>query len=312
MLPFLGHAAIFGASVVEVTLSNSTEVAISSLFTSADWASAKLKRVRIPSGVTIGSTHQATPALNCGTGRGGLLEIVLDGNLDGAGGITNGQNGGDALYAPQTGVKLKGGGNSRPGGGAGGDGGNGGAGVYYTGRTVTEGPVYDGSHFWAVQTFWDGTNAAPPNGPYWDPWDASYSYSQGAFQESRNYVSSGDNPHTYGSANLYAISRQKTVYDVPNYTTGGTKGTHGRGQGYDGAAASGTAGSAGGTNAGAGGGGGAGGAFGSSGTNGTAGANGNNGSGAAATNGGLSGYGLNGNANVDRSAFTGTILGRIV
>jgi hypothetical protein len=314
MLPFLMPAPILSAAVIDVTLSNAAQITLSSYFSAADWAGPKLKRVLIPAGVTIGSSSQAVPALNCGTGRGGLLEIVLDGNIDGAGGITNGQNGGDALYAPQAGVTLKGGGNSRPGGGAGGDGGDGGAGVYYTGRTVTEGPFFNNGsapyYLWAdgvTGGIWWAQGGDGVNPTFHHSGLSPYSPGDGWTYYPGSFVGAGGG----GLGNEYYVSRQTTIFDVPNATSGGAKGTHGRGQGYDGAATSGTAGSAGGTNAGTGGAGGAGGAFGDSGTAGTNGAAGNNGAGVGASGAGLAGFGLNGNANVTRTAFTGSILGRI-
>lgn len=309
MLPFLTSSAVLASRIVEVTLANSTEVSISALFSAGDWAGANLKRVKIPAGVTIGSTHAATAALRCGTGRGGRLEIVLDGNVDGAGGAAHSGTGGDAISIPQSGVTLKGAGNLRAGGGGGGDGGLGGAGVFFTDRTVTEGEYYApvDPTYYAVDTTgggtgwvlrWASANLNHPTVPY-APGDG-YTYYAGTSQGNAL------------GAPTYSIYRTHVVTDVPNATAGGSGGAGNRGQGSDGAAVAGSAGSAGGTNAGTGGNGGTGGAFGNSGSAGSTGANGNNGSGVAGTAGGLSGYAVNGNANVDRTAFSGSVLGRIV
>lgn len=301
--------AILTRRTVEVTLDDGGVVNVQSLFSAGDWAQVGLqKRVILPAGKTRGSSNPASAVFQGLSGFGGSVRLSIFGSALGAGGVTT--NGGDVIDASaQAGVIIDGNGNIKAGGGQGGVGGQGGQGVYYTGRTLSEGPVYDGSHFWAVQTYWDGTNSAPPNGPYWDPWDASYSYSQGTFQESRGYSSSGDNPHTYGSADFYTISRQKTVYDVPNYTSGGNGGAGGRGQGYDGAAGTGATGSNGGTNAGKGGTGGTGGAYGASGSTGSTGAAGNSAGGSAGGSGKLAGYAIKGIGNVTNN-FTGTLLGR--
>lgn len=292
----------FYANEVVVTLANSNNINIQSLFSPADWASNKKKRVIIPAGVTIGSTSVATPALRSGTGWGRLLRVENYGQILGAGGAANGGVGGDAFNAEAAGIELLNDGAIKGGGGGGGKGGNGGAGIYSA--TVTEGPIYSGSEPWS---WWALVSDAYEN--LW--WGGSIIYDGGAgIPQPYHYGGwryyKGSYVGVFGSADCWQIYRQQEQNFA---SSGGAGGNGGRGQGYDGAAASGSAGAAGGTNAGTGGTGGAGGAFGNSGSTGATGTAGNNGSGAAGSAGGLAGYGIKNFGNVILSG-TGTRLGR--
>ena len=75
---------------VEYTASNSTNIALSSVFGS-DWADSVSKVYIIPSGVTIGGT--GTNALTVSTGMGGTLEIKVSGTIIGKGGTPGGSGG---------------------------------------------------------------------------------------------------------------------------------------------------------------------------------------------------------------------------
>lgn len=295
-------------AVVEVTLSSgSTGLDLSTQFTTGDWTGPALKRVRIPADVTRGSNNPAVAALSTGTGRGGLLEIVIDGEVQGAGGLggTSGVGGvgGTAIHIQQSGVILKGAGALRGGGGGGGKGGEGGDGVYYTARTETQGPYYSATQplyrWWAYSPghiAWNGTYITQELDPL-----TRTSYTSGGWTYRRGSLV---------DTNQYRVSRDRQVTDVPNYTSGGAGGNGGRGKGHDGANAAGSNGAAGGTNAGAGGKGGSGADWGATGSTGATGAAGNNGSGSAGSAGGLGGYYVLGTANLLLDAFTGTAQGR--
>lgn len=299
---------LFSARTIDKYLTDTVALNASSLFTAGEWSSPSLKRIFIPSGVTIGSTAIATPAFDTSSGFGGYLEIYLNGNIDGAGGVPNGGVGGNALKVSSPRVRLFGTGKLRPGGGAGGQGGQGGQGLYYSGRTVTDGPYYSRGGYCYVVT--SGNGAGYSGGFYWggsNPPPGGYSYFASSFAEHLDSFNGQGNLN--GTADFYYVYRQYTVYDVPNYTDGGTGGNGGRGQGYDGASASGSGGGTGGTNAGNGGLGGTGGGFGDSGTTGVTGNAGNNSSGNVGMSGGLSGFAIDGIANLENS-FSGTTLGR--
>ena len=79
-----------GLPPVEYTASNSTNIALSSVFGS-DWADSVPKIYIIPSGVTIGGT--GTNALTVSTGMGGTLEIRVSGTIIGKGGTPGGSGG---------------------------------------------------------------------------------------------------------------------------------------------------------------------------------------------------------------------------
>ena len=293
--------------VIEVTVSSGGGgLTLSSLFLSGDWTGPLTKRVIIPSGVTRGSSAVGTPAIRTGTGRGGKLEIVLNGELQGAGGAANSGVGGDSLLVEQSGTTLLGTGANRAGGGGGGKAGDGGPGTY----TAQEGPFYHrhdaGSgvtpidappyYFWesgASHGYWNSSGAVTfTAATSW--YDGSvYTYYRGAFAE------------TFGGSNYY-IYRQWTAA-----SSGGAGGNGGRGRGYDGAPAAGVSGVAGGTNAGTGGTGGTGAEWGATGSTGATGGSGNAGGGVTGTAGGLAGYAINGLANLT-NLFTGTAQGRTV
>ena len=300
------NAALSGDSLFPVTLSNATNVTLSSVsdFTAnGRWASTRPKRVIIPSGTTIGATSAGIPALSSGTGRGGTLTITVNGEIQGAGGQPNGGSGGTAFLVEQAGTQLINNGAIRAGGGGGGRGGNGGAGYYDIAATVTEGPIYNsGSMYqmmytyqdssWVLYTatiFWGGARIwngfmTPPSPYNYGGW----TYYRGSGQSSSN---SGDEWAIYRTA----PSTTRT------YVNGGTGGTGGRGQGYDGVAAAGTSGVSGGTNTGVGGNGGAGGGWGANGVAGNTGAGGNNGSGVAGIAGGIAGWAIQNYGNVSYS-----------
>lgn len=305
-------ASLSGDALFPVTLATATAVNLSSVpaFTTyGRWAANRPKQVVIPSGVTIGSTNPAIPALQSGTGFGNTLTVTNSGSIDGAGGQPNGGVGGTALLAAQSGIAVvnTGSGKIRAGGGAGGLGGNGGGGK--TGGAATDGPVYNyGTYYYETATG-DRAGAGPVwNGAYVHN-DGTYTYNIGSLQWTwgdSGGGGGGGNPSWYVTYYEYSITRS---YNTTAYTAGGTGGVGGRGQGYDGAYANGVAGTAGGTNAGNGGAGGNGGAWGLSGANGNTGASGNNGAGTAGSAGGLAGYAIQNIGNVTLTN-SGQMLGR--
>jgi hypothetical protein len=286
MLPGLSTPmAGFADAVIEVILgASSTGVSIQTLFSAPEWSSATKKRVVVPAGVTRGSTNPATYVLSTGTGRGGALEIVVDGTLEGAGAAATtgaGAVGGGVLNVQQSGVTLRGSGAMKAGGGSGGKGGAGSA-------NVVEGPFWAGHPVYYAWAFIDGSQRniywAATSGPTYIIYTGAGAYSapDGWYYYPVSYVD-------YGS--WYSIARSQT-----QATTGGNGG---RGQGHS---LTQQAGSAGGTNAGTGG---TGGTFGNAGADGAA---GNAGSG---LSGGLAGIVINGNSNLT-DLFSGTKLGRTV
>ncbi|QLF72062.1 putative Ig domain-containing protein (plasmid) [Peteryoungia desertarenae] len=249
------------AEVVAVIAASANNVNIQSLFSAPDWAdSARTKRVVINSGVTIGSTNPAIAALLTGTGRGGDLEIIIGGEVQGAGGVPNGGAGGPAINVQQTGAVITNNGAIRGGGGGGGRGGSGTATVL-TNREPASGFLFQNDFFnpgptWQWQDMFDGTA-----GLYWGQTYNPFAYVPmtvtsadiGGYRYYRGPDVTGGNGY------LFSIAREQIVSGP---TTGGDGG---RGQGSDGAAASGLAG---GTNAGTGG---AGGSWGQAGAAGSAG-----------------------------------------
>jgi hypothetical protein len=269
---------------IEVILSaGSTGLDLSTLFSAPDWASSIAKRVVVPAGVTRGSTVRTTAALRTGTGRGGTLEIVVNGTVEGCGApatttLVAGLDGGDCILAEQSGVTILGSGLIRSGGGAGGKGGNGtGAvdGPYAFNPGVYTYQLYYG----AMYINWAGVNIAAGVG-----WNAT-SYDSGGYRYFKGALASNPDGNTYN----YDVSRA--------LLSGGVSGNSGRGQGHDGAKSNGVAGT------GLSGLSGNGGDWGSAGT---AGAAGNTGSGTAA---GLAGFALKNTANIT-NLFTGTLQGR--
>lgn len=283
----------FYTKIVTATLSSTTNVTISDLSAfSSVWSDPYIiKKVIIPNGVTIGATTSAY-AIRPGTQWAGdlIIEVQAGGVIQGIGGSANSGVGGSVIYgnvSSTTGANLivNNYGTVRAGGGGGGQGGNGGSGVWYSGRTVTEGPLYTGVYATAWKAGWS-------QGDLW--WGGAWI---GAFHPGLTSYSSGGWVYYRGAhagsdenGNYYAVSRQTTVYDVPNYTSGGAGGAGGRGQGHDGSNASGSAGAAGGTNAGQGGTGGTGGGWGATGNTGATGNSGNYSGGTAGSTGGLAGY----------------------
>ena len=79
---FLGAG---GASVVEYTASNATNISLSSVFGS-DWAADVEKSYVIPVGVELGATSTSNDALTAESGMGGTLTITVAGTVSGAGG----------------------------------------------------------------------------------------------------------------------------------------------------------------------------------------------------------------------------------
>jgi hypothetical protein len=284
---------VFSAAVVATVAATVTNLNISTLFSSGDWADAfKKKIVIIAAGVIVGSANPAIAALLTGTGRGGDLEIVVDGEVQGAGGVANSGAGGPAINVQQTGATITINGALRSGGGGGGKGGAGST-TSLGARSPASGFTFSGvlngdATYWNANTdagfrqiTWNGGSPAVPLGVI--PSGATTTIDYGGFRYYRGVVQ---------TAALYSVARQVLT------TTGTTGGNGGRGQGYDGAAAAGVAG---GTNAGNGG---AGGAFGA---NGSAGAAGNAGSGLA---GGVAGNALFGSART--LVNNGTIVGPVV
>lgn len=302
----LGRVPLFLAGAALIVLSNAQNVNLSTLgWGSGVWASPRPKMVVVPAGVTIGSLNPSLPAMDTGTGWGGLLTIVNSGSIEGAGGLggtsTVGGNGGTALLA-----RANGGNKPRlvnntlvaGGGGGGGRGGQGGAGQFA--YTAQEGPLFQDNVYkyqWSslgfglTKIYWAGAVLT-------DEWNASgssrtiggYTYYRSSFQFGENY----------------SIFRQWTAYQS---TAGGAGGAGGRGRGYAQSAASGSAGSAGATNAGTGGTGGTGGDRGQSGSTGGTGSSGNVAGGAAGSTGGLAGWGIENTTNIIVSG-PGTIITR--
>lgn len=305
---FLGTTQIWANEVV-VTLGNTTDVVLKSLFTSDQWDNAFLKkRVVVPVGVEIGATTSVYAILATAQADGlagswaGDLTLEVHGTVSGIGGVPNSGVGGNAIRANFTGksgqkLKLVSDGLIRSGGGGGGRAGNGGGGYFIT-KVDNSGWQYSGTRYWwrngsDNRAHWDGA----------DRWSGSEQYGPVPGNDGWNYYGGA-----YAASPHYnQIRRDRDQY---NYTSGGIAGNGGRGQGFDGAATTGAAAVGGGTNAGASGKSGNGGAWGASGQAGANGANGNNGSGTAGASGGLAGFYLDGAANVTLTN-TGTVQGRL-
>jgi hypothetical protein len=239
-----------------------------------------VKRVIIPSEVTVGSATTTSAALKIPEGLGGRLLIDNYGSIQGAGGAAGGGTGGDAILAQSTctienkptGTIYAGGG----GGGQGGTGGTGGPGSY----------AYIASYTPVCVRY--QARPAPRGGPYCSQ-----------FANQANYA---------------------TAYTSGGPGGSGGSGGAGRGYGQSLTTGStGVAGVAGGTNAGTGGSGGTGGTggdwgqSGNTGNIGDTGANGNNGvglAGATGVQGGLAGYYINGLSSNVNFINNGTSAGR--
>lgn len=117
-------SGFYGAvNVIAYTASNTTNLDAGTAFGS-NWAANVPKELIIPSGVVVGSTSTASPALILPTGMGGSLVIKNSGSIHGAGGAANSGVGGDAILA-QSSVTIQNNGVIYAGGGGGGKGGNG-------------------------------------------------------------------------------------------------------------------------------------------------------------------------------------------
>jgi len=101
--------------------SESTNVSASSYFTTEEWASSAIKILTINSGVIVGSTSVSNYALTIPSGLGGSFKLINNGSIQGAGGSTNGGNGGNAILASSS-VSIENNGTIYAGGGGGGKG----------------------------------------------------------------------------------------------------------------------------------------------------------------------------------------------
>jgi hypothetical protein len=292
----------YSSEVVVTIAANSTNVNLSTLFTSAVWTSSTNKRVVINAGVTIGATSTGFAAVRTGTGWGGILTLQNAGTIQGAGGAGPSAPGGWALLADSGGLIVNNSGTIRSGGGGGGNGGSGGGGQYN--YTVTEGPVYNypngNPRYW-----WKTGNSSSADSVYWagslyvfGNINSPYTLAGITWTRGTKMVDDGTDGYFY-------VSRS---YQATANTSGGDGGAGGRGQGHDGGNVGGSAGSAGGTNAGAGGTGGGGGTWGANGATGNSGGNGNRTGGTAGAAGGIAGISYNA-SNVIMTN-TGTITGR--
>src|SRR5690606_17228887 len=90
--------ANLGASSNQILLSNTPSV-------SADWTNPLVDKViNVPSGVVVGSTDPTKSAIKIGSKWGGKLQLVVAGEIQGAGGAAGGGKGGDALEIDTTGL----------------------------------------------------------------------------------------------------------------------------------------------------------------------------------------------------------------
>jgi hypothetical protein len=283
-----GTWKLFHQNIIEETATNAVNLNAQNLFSSSDWSNSVPKRVIIPSGVTIGSTNTSLPAFRTGTGRGGTLEVIIEGEVQGAGGAANGGAGGGAVLIEQaTDVILTGA--VRGGGGGGGNGGTGGTGYYQTnedsgwqysraGHQTWVKNQYGWSWYWYSSYLGSSSGTTMGHG--------GYTYHRGSLAY-QNYQESGDHE------NFYYIKRTRTL---THYTSGGAGGNGGVGQGYGQAQGGPAGGAAGGTNAGTGGTGGWGATWGANASNGATGASGNYAGGTAGGAGGAAGYAFSGNS----------------
>lgn len=262
-----------------------------------DWGSAVPKRLRIPSGTTIGT-------LTLPSGMGGSLEVDVEGEVQGLGGSANSGAGGHAIIANQSfTLNVLSGGAVRGGGGGGGVGGTGGQGSYQT--TETDNGVQD-NRWYAPRD--GGTSGYIYGGTNWGGF-----LFNGQINQTMTSISGGG--WTYYRGAYQTQSADYRTYDayrqrqITHYSSGGAGGAGGRGQGYGQSLAGGSSGSAGGTNAGTGGTGGSGGNWGAGGSTGSTGASGNYTGGSAGSTGGSAGRAvqmLSGSVTVNNS---GTING---
>jgi hypothetical protein len=265
--------ALFPVTLSSTTLVNIQTLAAWSGANVARWTQNRPKRVIIPAGVIIGSTAPATPALQSGTGRTGVLTITNNGSIQGAGGVYNVTSptglggGGTAFLASQSGISLINNGSIWAGGGAGGQGGTGGS------STINEGPNNPGGtpsfpNYYAHRRDGGHTANLPATVVRWNDTDV---YRQGPSKPTSVTVGAW----TYYLVNTPAVNAwEYTRYAIrrSSINSGGAGGAGGRGQGYNGASATGANGAGGTNGAGAGGRGGTGGSWGATGGTGLTGA----------------------------------------
>lgn len=313
-------ATIFSANNDTAT---NEDVNVVNLFTSGQWSSSLPKIVTIETGAIVGATSTSNNALTIPNSGGGIVSIINNGEIQGAGGSANGGAGGRAVLVQKAntvmliadGAAVRGGGG---GGGKGGTGGTGGGGKYTTNKTLGRAPT--------------ANNGTCPFSGYedMDGWNCyDYSSSTFAMLTCRKYYPSVGNAEcsSYSEEGGFSCCLKCNSCYQPGGTTvntnggaGGAGGNGGVGQGYKQSATNGSggaAGSNGGTNAGKGGTGGTGGNgaswgnAGGKGNTGATGANGNrtNGSaGSGGSNGGSAGISIAGTSLLTLTN-NGTLLG---
>lgn len=320
---WLNEGTIDGAwdappEIVANVSATTTNLNLSTLFTSEDWTSDVDKRVIVDPGVTIGSSNPANAALVTGSGWAGQLTLENRGNIYGAGGAANGGNGGNAITASGA-IVIENYGEIRGGGGGGGKGGKGGdttATETVTLREPTTGyqqPTSTGNSAsayrawgWYRDTGWQTVTVAWNSTMFY--YDGYYAGDDGwypnpvpgtapAYNGTSATGSDGWTYHRGTRVSVYGYSEEWNLYRTKTTTTtvtkvGGAGGNGGVGQGYNQAASAGVAGSAGEGSAGAGGTGGSGGAWGAPGSTGNTGLV----SGAAGSAGGAAGAAITGTA----------------
>ena len=137
-------ATIFSANN---STSTNEDVNVLNLFTGAQWSSTLPKIVTIETGAIVGATSTSNNALTIPNSGGGIVSIINNGEIQGAGGSANGGAGGRAVLVQKAntvmliadGAAVRGGGGGGGKGGQGGKGGNGSATTTYVGRTVCNG-----------------------------------------------------------------------------------------------------------------------------------------------------------------------------
>ena len=327
--PPIKFSNFYGAAreILVVVSTTTTDLNVSTLFGSY-WTQTIPKRVVINSGVIIGATNTSNYALNIPSGFGGTVKIDNNGSIQGAGGASNGGNGGPAILAGASGVSIDNQGTIYAGGGGGGKGGTGGIGTY-----TSLGPeIFLGSSGWYTFSGYGGgkyayrcNQACVVAFPSYTNVHVSYNVGNWA-RDKYCCVNCCDGTccdcctnDAEQNANASCCYGQPTII---NLSAGGTGGSSGVGQGYNQSATTAPIFGAtngpldGGTNAGRGGVGGNGSTWGTTGINGVVGAHGNKGTapllGAAGgpAYGGLGGYYIVNNGNVTWIT-TGTVAGRV-
>ena len=286
---------------VGVTLANSTNVDVSSLFTSSVWTGTTPKRITIPSGVTIGGTG-GTAAMTIASNMAGTLAVDNAGSVLGTGGASNSGAGGNAITNAASNVTIN---NTNLIAGGGGGGAQGGAGGNGTVETVTY-RSYHSSNQWKT-----GGRYGIANNEIQARWSDSLVIN--AYGGAGSYPSNVTSYGIYRRGSLYSSSGLNAYYAIgqasSSSTTGGTGGAGGVGQGYNQTNSSGSSGSAGGTNAGTGGLGSNGATYGQAAATGGTGANGNSTNGSAGSAGGAAGAAVSGTSVTMNN--TGTVHGAV-